>query len=187
MDQKHSYHSGKWITLIGFCTAMEIILARFLSLHTWNLKIGLSFLPVAAAALIGGPLAGGLTGALGDLIGAILFPVGLLSRLYTLLLSRWLYLWPDFSSQPKPKSHPACRLPYPNRRQPRPQHLLAERTLPHTHDEPAVSPPLPVRGRRCHKNGYPFHCPAASQEASLPALIDKRAPEEVFLLVPAFS
>ena len=66
MDQKHSYHSGKWITLIGFCTAMEIILARFLSLHTWNLKIGLSFLPVAAAALIGGPLAGGLTGALGD-------------------------------------------------------------------------------------------------------------------------
>ena len=55
MDQKHSYHSGKWITLIGFCTAMEIILARFLSLHTWNLKIGLSFLPVAAAALIGGP------------------------------------------------------------------------------------------------------------------------------------
>ena len=76
MDQKHSYHSGKWITLIGFCTATEIILARFLSLHTWNLKIGLSFLPVAAAALIGGPLAGGLTGALGDLIGAILFPVG---------------------------------------------------------------------------------------------------------------
>uniref|UniRef100_UPI004025A440 hypothetical protein n=1 Tax=Phocaeicola vulgatus TaxID=821 RepID=UPI004025A440 len=72
-------------------------------------------------------------------------------------------------------------------RQPRPQHILAERTLPHTHDEPAVSPPLQVRGRRCHKNGSPFHCPAASQEASLPALIDKRAPEEVFLLVPAFS
>ena len=70
MDQKRSYHPGKWITLIGFCTAMEIILARFLSLHTWNLKIGLSFLPVAAAA------PGGLTGALGDLIGAILFPVG---------------------------------------------------------------------------------------------------------------
>ncbi|MCH3950077.1 MAG: folate family ECF transporter S component [Acidaminococcus sp.] len=66
----------QWITMIGFCVAMEIILARFLSLRTWNLKIGLSFLPVAAAALIGGPLAGGLTGALGDLIGATLFPVG---------------------------------------------------------------------------------------------------------------
>ena len=71
---------GQWITMIGFCVAMEVILARFLSLHTWNLKIGFSFLPVAAAALWGGPLAGEqvrkYTGALGDLIGALLFPVG---------------------------------------------------------------------------------------------------------------
>lgn len=67
---------GQWITMIGFCVAMEVILARFLSLHTWNLKIGFSFLPVVAAAYWGGPLAGGLTGALGDLIGALLFPVG---------------------------------------------------------------------------------------------------------------
>lgn len=62
--------------MIGFCVAMEVILARFLSLHTWNLKIGFSFLPVVAAAYWGGPMAGGLTGALGDLIGALLFPVG---------------------------------------------------------------------------------------------------------------
>lgn len=62
--------------MIGFCVAMEVILARFLSLHTWNLKIGFSFLPVVAAAYWGGPIAGGLTGALGDLIGALLFPVG---------------------------------------------------------------------------------------------------------------
>lgn len=67
---------GQWITMIGFCVAMEVILARFLSLHTWNLKIGFSFLPVVAAAYWGGPIAGGLTGALGDLIGALLFPVG---------------------------------------------------------------------------------------------------------------
>lgn len=67
---------GQWITMIGFCVAMEVVLARFLSLHTWNLKIGFSFLPVVAAAYWGGPLAGGLTGALGDLIGALLFPVG---------------------------------------------------------------------------------------------------------------
>ena len=67
---------GQWITMIGFCVAMEVILARFLSLHTWNLKIGFSFLPVVAAAYWGGPVAGGLTGALGDLIGALLFPVG---------------------------------------------------------------------------------------------------------------
>jgi ECF transporter S component (folate family) len=69
-------HPGRWVTMIGFCVAMEIILARFLSFHTWNLKIGLSFIPVVVASIYGGPLAGGLTGALGDFIGAILFPVG---------------------------------------------------------------------------------------------------------------
>ncbi len=67
---------GQWITMLGFCLAMELILARFLSLHTMNLKIGLSFLPLAVAGFWGGPLAGGLVGALGDLIGATLFPVG---------------------------------------------------------------------------------------------------------------
>ncbi len=69
-------HPGQWLTVIGFCVAMEVILARFLSIHTWNLKIGFSFLPVVAAAWWGGPLAGGLTGMMGDIIGATLFPVG---------------------------------------------------------------------------------------------------------------
>jgi ECF transporter S component (folate family) len=74
--ERQFQHPGQWVTLIGFCVAMEVILARFLSFHTWNMKIGLSFIPVAAAAMVGGPLAGGLTGALGDLIGATLFPAG---------------------------------------------------------------------------------------------------------------
>ncbi|WP_432642605.1 folate family ECF transporter S component [Acidaminococcus sp.] len=76
MMEANRRRPGQWITMIGFCVAMEVILARFLSLHTWNLKIGFSFLPVVAAAYWGGPMAGGLTGALGDLIGALLFPVG---------------------------------------------------------------------------------------------------------------
>ncbi len=76
MEMRQSRHPGAWLTTLGLCVAMEVILARFLSLHTWNLKIGFSFLPVVAAAYWGGPLAGGLTGLLGDLIGALLFPVG---------------------------------------------------------------------------------------------------------------
>lgn len=86
---------GQWITMIGFCVAMEVILARFLSLHTWNLKIGFSFLPVVAAALWGGPLAGGITGALGDLIGALLFPVGAYFPGFTLssFLDGAIYGW----------------------------------------------------------------------------------------------
>lgn len=55
MEMRQSRHPGAWLTTLGLCVAMEVILARFLSLHTWNLKIGFSFLPVVAAAYWGGP------------------------------------------------------------------------------------------------------------------------------------
>ena len=56
--------------------AMEIVLSRFLSISAWNTKIGFSFVPVVVAAMLYGPVAGGIVGALGDFIGAILFPIG---------------------------------------------------------------------------------------------------------------
>lgn len=76
MDQSFKSNQSRWLTVIGFCVAMEIILSRFLSFHTWNLKIGFSFLPVVAAAYWGGPMAGGITGLLGDVIGFMLAPSG---------------------------------------------------------------------------------------------------------------
>lgn len=67
---------AKTVVYLGVLTAVEIVLSRFLSISAWNLKIGLGFLPVVMAALLFGPLAGGLVAALGDFIGALLFPVG---------------------------------------------------------------------------------------------------------------
>ena len=64
------------IVYLGILTALEIVLNRFLSLNAWNLKIGFSFVPVALAGLLFGPLGGGIVGALGDLLGAVLFPIG---------------------------------------------------------------------------------------------------------------
>ena len=61
---------------LGVLTALEIVLNRFLSINAWNLKIGFSFLPVSAAGMLFGPLAGGVVGALGDFLGAVLFPIG---------------------------------------------------------------------------------------------------------------
>ncbi len=55
---------------------MQIVLSRFWSINAWNTKIGLAFIPVAVAAVVMGPLAGGMVGALGDFIGAIMFPIG---------------------------------------------------------------------------------------------------------------
>ena len=48
----------KSVSIIGILVAMEIILARF-SVHTWNLKIGFSFVPIAVAAIFYGPACGG--------------------------------------------------------------------------------------------------------------------------------
>ena len=64
------------IVMAGLLVALHIILSRFFSINAWNLKIGFAFVPVFAAAYLYGPLVAGLVGALGDFIGAILFPIG---------------------------------------------------------------------------------------------------------------
>lgn len=64
------------ITYIAVLTALEVVLSRFLSINAWNLKIGFNFVPIVLAAMLMGPVAAGITAALGDLIGALLFPIG---------------------------------------------------------------------------------------------------------------
>ena len=64
------------IVYLGVLTALEIVLNRFLSINAWNLKIGFSFVPVAAAAMLFGPVPAGIVAALGDFLGAVLFPIG---------------------------------------------------------------------------------------------------------------
>ena len=64
------------VVYLGVLTALEIVLSRFLSLSAWNIKIGFSFVPVAAAAMLFGPLPAAIVAALGDFLGAILFPIG---------------------------------------------------------------------------------------------------------------
>lgn len=69
-------NSTETLVLMGILIATEIILARFLSISAWNIKIGFAFVPVVVAALLLGPLQAGIVAALGDFIGAILFPIG---------------------------------------------------------------------------------------------------------------
>ncbi|MGF7012404.1 ECF transporter S component (folate family) [Lachnospiraceae bacterium PF1-21] len=83
----------KKLVTLGILSGMEIILSRLFSIAAWNLKIGLSFLPVTAAAVIYGPLYGGLVGAFGDLVGALLFPIGAYFPGFTLtaFLTGWVF------------------------------------------------------------------------------------------------
>lgn len=68
--------STKKIAYLSLLIALQVIFARFLSINAWNIRIGFSFLPVAVASIIFGPLYGGIVGAIGDFVGAILFPTG---------------------------------------------------------------------------------------------------------------
>ena len=67
---------SRTIVMLGLLTAIEIVLSRFCSISAWNIKIGLAFVPLVLAAILYGPLAGGAVGAVGDLSGALGFPIG---------------------------------------------------------------------------------------------------------------
>lgn len=56
--------------------ALHVVLSRFCSISAWNIKIGFAFVPVAAAAMLFGAAPAAIVGALGDFLGAVLFPIG---------------------------------------------------------------------------------------------------------------
>lgn len=64
------------ITISAMLVALEVVLNRFLSINTFGLKIGFSFVPIVFAAIFFGPLTAGLIYAVSDFIGAVLFPIG---------------------------------------------------------------------------------------------------------------
>ncbi len=66
----------KMLVTLGISVAIHVVLSRFCSINAWNLKIGFSFVPIFVAAFLYGPLPAGIVGALGDFVGAIMFPIG---------------------------------------------------------------------------------------------------------------
>ena len=67
---------NKLLPMMGVLIAIEIVLSRFLSINAWNLRIGFSFVPIAIAGMLLGPLSAGIVAAVADVLGAILFPTG---------------------------------------------------------------------------------------------------------------
>ena len=64
------------LIVMSLLVAIEIVLSRFLSINAWNMKIGFNFVPIVVAAILFGPLSAGVVAAMGDFIGAVLFPIG---------------------------------------------------------------------------------------------------------------
>lgn len=66
----------KKIILAGLLLAILIVFDRFISIKTLYLQVSFSFLPIALSAILLGPKYSTLISALGDLIGALLWPFG---------------------------------------------------------------------------------------------------------------
>lgn len=70
--------------LSALLIASQVVLARFLAIQTPILTISFSFLPIFLAGMILGWRRAAIIAAIGDLIGALLFPVGSFFPGYTL-------------------------------------------------------------------------------------------------------
>lgn len=73
---KSSRFNPHRIALMGLLLAAQIVLSRFCSISTWNIKIGFTFIPIVLSAGLFGPVGAGFLAALADFLGAILFPIG---------------------------------------------------------------------------------------------------------------
>lgn len=64
------------LAIMGVLIAMDVILARFLSINTPITRVGFAFIARAIAAIVLGPLQAAAVGFFADFIGAIVFPSG---------------------------------------------------------------------------------------------------------------
>lgn len=74
----------KTLVTLGLLIAAQVALSRFCSISAWNFKLGFGFVPIVVAAMLYGPAASATVAGVGDLLGAVLFPVGAFFPGYTL-------------------------------------------------------------------------------------------------------
>ena len=64
------------LALSAMLITLDLVLTRVLAINTPMMKIGFGFAAVAVSAMLFGPFWAMLTAALGDIVGALLVPVG---------------------------------------------------------------------------------------------------------------
>ncbi len=61
------------LVTMAMLVAMQIIFSRFLSFQAYNMRIGFSFVALAMAGMLLGPVRAGLVGMVADILGLFLF------------------------------------------------------------------------------------------------------------------
>lgn len=77
------------LTFCALCIALSVLLGGLLKIPitlfgVYSVKLSFGIIPVYLAAILFGPLYGGMVGGLSDLLQAILFPMGGINPLFTL-------------------------------------------------------------------------------------------------------
>lgn len=68
--------STQAIATLAILIAAQVVIAQFLTIHTFDIKISLSFIPVVIAARLYGAWGGAVVAGLGDILGYLCHPVG---------------------------------------------------------------------------------------------------------------
>lgn len=74
--KKSTKQNIEMLVILALLTALDVIMGRFLSINSTFFKLDTSFIPMVIAAYFYGPIGGMTVAGLGDLIGALLFPIG---------------------------------------------------------------------------------------------------------------
>lgn len=73
------------LTKIAILAALSVVLRRFFTITIpVNKKIGVGYMPIILSGIMYGPISGGLTGALADVVGMLLNPDGVFHPGFTL-------------------------------------------------------------------------------------------------------
>lgn len=90
----------KKLVIIALLVALSVVLERLLGYNGKVLNISFGYLPIALAGMLLGPVPGALAGALGDFLGAMLFPVGPINPFFILVAAVQGALYGLFLHQP---------------------------------------------------------------------------------------
>ena len=70
------FGSIRTVAVCGMLLALQLVLSMFTINITAILRVGFSYLPVAAVGMLFGPVAGGVFGVAGDILGYFIHPTG---------------------------------------------------------------------------------------------------------------
>ncbi len=84
------------VVLTAVLAALDVVLTRFCSVNTLSVKIGFGFIPTAVCGILFGPFWAAACAGIGDLVGALLFPVAAYSPLFTASAALSGAIWGSF-------------------------------------------------------------------------------------------